>query len=102
MAHDLTHLYQIAPTISVADQDAVGPWTQFMGIYHMGSAGLNPQPAFTIRPTPLFALRRGLAVAFRAKADNHEFSRTVPQIWLSGRLVLNPNAAIASTKISAV
>jgi hypothetical protein len=35
VAHDLTHLYQIARTISVAYQDAVGPWTQFMGIYHM-------------------------------------------------------------------
>jgi hypothetical protein len=35
VTHDLTHLYQIARTIAGDYEEAVGPWTRFMGIYHM-------------------------------------------------------------------
>ena len=35
VAHDLTHLYQIARTLAGDYKEAVGPWTAFMGIYHM-------------------------------------------------------------------
>ena len=35
VSHDLTHLYQITRTIAGDYKEAVGPWTQFMGIYHM-------------------------------------------------------------------
>jgi hypothetical protein len=42
VTHDLTHLYQIARTIAGDYEEAVGPWTQFMGIYHM-ERKLQPQ-----------------------------------------------------------
>jgi hypothetical protein len=35
VSHDLTHLYQITRTIAGEYRAAVGPWTEFMGIYHM-------------------------------------------------------------------
>jgi DinB superfamily len=35
VSHDLTHLYQITRTIAGDYREAVGPWTEFMGIYHM-------------------------------------------------------------------
>jgi DinB superfamily len=35
VSHDLTHLYQITRTIAADYKEAVGPWTEFMGIYHM-------------------------------------------------------------------
>ena len=38
VAHDLTHIYQIARILAGDYRDAVGPWTAFMGIYRkMGS-----------------------------------------------------------------
>lgn len=35
VSHDLTHLYQITRIIALNYKEAVGPWTEFMGIYHM-------------------------------------------------------------------
>jgi DinB superfamily len=35
VAHDLTHLYQITRTLAGSYKDAIGPWTAFMGIYHV-------------------------------------------------------------------
>ena len=35
VAHDLTHLYQITRTLAGSYRDAIGPWTAFMGIYHV-------------------------------------------------------------------
>jgi hypothetical protein len=35
VSHDLTHLYQITRTLAGGYREAVGPWTAFMGIYHM-------------------------------------------------------------------
>jgi hypothetical protein len=35
VSHDLTHLYQITRTIAGDYKEAIGPWTAFMGIYHM-------------------------------------------------------------------
>jgi DinB family protein len=35
VSHDLTHLFQITRTLAGDYREAVGPWTAFMGIYHV-------------------------------------------------------------------
>jgi len=39
VAHDLTHIYQIARILAGDYRDAVGPWTAFMGIYKKVGSG---------------------------------------------------------------
>ncbi|HEY3706551.1 MAG TPA: DinB family protein [Terracidiphilus sp.] len=38
-AHDLTHLHQISRVMAHQYRDAVGPWSQFLGVMHCGGHG---------------------------------------------------------------
>jgi len=40
-AHDLTHLHQISRTLAHQYREAVGPWSQYLGVMHCNGHGGN-------------------------------------------------------------